>query len=120
MLETKEVLRMHSTYIILLIFLFIILYEQNKGRSAARHIQKKRSPKERSEMRELAKQFIGKECLVYTITSANVQGVLKGVTEGGLLVENKGAVEAVNLEYVVRLREYPKNKNGKKKSVVLD
>lgn len=118
--ETKEVLRMNSTYLILLIVLFIILYEQNKDRIAARHIQKKRSPKERKEMQELAKQFIGKECLIYTIKSDTVQGVLKGVTEGGLLIENKGETEAVNLDYVVRLREYPKNKKGKKKSVVLD
>lgn len=118
--ETKEVLRMNSTYLILLILLFIILYEQNKARIAARHIQKKRSPKERKEMQELAKQFIGKECLIYTIKSDTVQGVLKGVTEGGLLIENKGETEAVNLDYVVRLREYPKNKKGKKKSVVLD
>ena len=42
------------------------------------------------------------------------------MTEGGLLIENKGETEAVNLDYVVRLREYPKNKKGKKKSVVLD
>lgn len=73
-------------------------------------------------MRELAMQFIGKECLIYTISGSNtVEGVLREVGESALLVESKnGNREAINLDYVVRLREYPKNKKGKKKSVVLD
>ena len=29
-------------------------------------------------------------------------------------------LEAINLDFVIRIREYPKNKKGKKKSVVLD
>ena len=37
-----------------------------------------------------------------------------------LAVENKGNLEAVNLDYITRIREYPKNKKGKKKSIVLD
>jgi len=37
-----------------------------------------------------------------------------------ILVEKNGAVEAINLDFVIRIREYPKNKKGKKKSVVLD
>ena len=69
-------------------------------------------------MQELAKQFIGKQCLVYTIKSDTIQGTLREVGDGGLLLESGGTVEAVNLDYVVRLREYPKKKNGKKKSVV--
>ena len=35
-------------------------------------------------------------------------------------VENKGQIEAINLDFVIRIREYPKNKKGKNKSVVLD
>ena len=36
------------------------------------------------------------------------------------IVEKDGKIEAINLDFVIRIREYPKNKNGKKKSVVLD
>lgn len=67
----------------------------------------------------LAKNFIGKECLIYTFNS-QITGIIKEVSDGGMLVENKGQVEVINLEYVVRIREYPKGKNGKKKSVILD
>lgn len=74
-------------------------------------------------MKELAKQFIGKECIIYTIASndSGVQGVIKEISDGGMLVERKsGEPEIINLDFVTRIREYPRNKSGKKKSIVLD
>lgn len=74
-------------------------------------------------MNELAKRFIGQECIIYTITSndGSVQGVIKEVTDSGMLIEKKtGELEIVNLEFVTRIREYPRKKNVKKQSVVLD
>lgn len=74
-------------------------------------------------MNELAKRFIGQECIIYTITSndGSVQGVIKEVTDSGMLIEKKtGELEIVNLEFVTRIREYPRKKSGKKQSVVLD
>ena len=40
-------------------------------------------------MEMLAKQFIGKECLVYTVTDTmgSIQGTVKEVTGGGLILE---------------------------------
>ncbi len=73
-------------------------------------------------MKELAKQFIGKDCIVYTVTSneANIQGVIKEIDDGGMLIEkNSGEKEIINLDFVTRIREYPRKKNGKKKSIVL-
>ena len=73
-------------------------------------------------MKELAEKFIGKECMVYTIASDSsaVGGVIKEVTENGLLIEKDGNLQAVNLEFVTRIREWPRKKNGKKKEIVLD
>lgn len=73
-------------------------------------------------MEELAKQFIGKDCVIYTITdtSASLTGVVRDVKDGGLLLEGKNGLQAINLEYVTRIREYPVNKKGKKVSVILD
>lgn len=71
-------------------------------------------------MHELAMRFIGKECLIYAFNGNTYTGVIKEVTDGAVLLENKGTLEAVNLDFVVRLREYPRNKNGKKKSCVID
>ena len=36
------------------------------------------------------------------------------------MVEKDGKIEALNLDFVIRIREYPRNKKGKKKSIVLD
>lgn len=70
-------------------------------------------------MLELAKKFINKECIIYTFNS-QLTGVIKEVSDGALLIENKNMEEAVNIDYVIRVREYPKGKNGKKKSIILD
>ena len=70
-------------------------------------------------MLELAKEFVGKECLIYTFQS-QLSGVIKEVTDGAILLEHGKEMEIVNLDYVMRIREYPRNKSGKKKSVVID
>lgn len=70
------------------------------------------------EMKELAARFIGKECLIYAFDSSHqFEGTIKEVTNSAILLENNNAIEAINLDFVIRIREYPKNKNGKKKSV---
>ena len=72
-------------------------------------------------MKELAKKFIDKECVIYSFDGNHqYQGVIKEVTDGAILVETNGKIDALNLDFVIRIREYPIKKNGKKKSVVLD
>ena len=74
-------------------------------------------------MKELAKRFVGKECIIYTVISndGSVQGVIKEIDDGGMVIEKKsGELEIINLDYVTRIREYPRTKTGKKKSIVLD
>lgn len=71
-------------------------------------------------MIELAKRFIGEDCLIYTVNS-QVEGVIEEVTEGGILISNAGKnQDLINLDYVIRIRKYPLNKNGKRKSAVWD
>lgn len=112
---------MYGLYMLWIALLLLLFLESRKRRAAIKQqIRKKHSTKERERMQELAKQFIGKECLIYTITSSTVQGTLRDVGNGGLLVEGKDSTEVVNLDYVMRIREVPRNKKGKKKSVVLD
>ena len=72
-------------------------------------------------MKELAKRFIDKECVIYSFDgNREYMGVIKEVTDGAILVEKDGKMEVLNLDFVIRIREYPRKKNGKKKSVVLD
>ena len=70
-------------------------------------------------MVDLAKKFIDKECIIYTFNS-QITGTVKEVGSTGIIIDKSGTCEAVNLDFVVRIREYPRNKKGKKKSVILD
>lgn len=69
-------------------------------------IQKNRT--ENNEMFELAKKFIEKECVIYTFEGNQYSGTVKEVSDGALLVERKGVTEAINLNFVVRIRETKK------------
>ena len=71
-------------------------------------------------MQELAKRFIGKDVLINTVASGTIDGILKEVVGNAVVVEKDGDENVVNLDYVIRLREYPKNKKGKRKTVIAD
>ena len=109
-----------ATYIpIIILLLLLLLMLREQKRMVIKKLIKKRRSEERVRMTELAKKFIDKECIIYTFNS-QISGTVKEVADGALLVENGGTLEAVNIDFVVRIREYPRKKNGKKKSVVLD
>lgn len=107
-----------SSYIPIFLLLIIIFITQRNEKAVTKNIIKKRKTED-SEMFELAQKFIGKECIIYTFNS-QIIGTITEVNEGGILIEKSGTLEAVNFDFIVRIREYPKNKNGKKKSVILD
>ena len=116
-----------ETFLPLLIILFLVilpLFAPRKRAAAVRQfLNRKKQNKESNEMKELAKRLIGEDCIIYTITqeSGSIQGVLKEVEDGGLVIEKTtGVTEIVNLDFVTRIREYPRKKNGKKKSIVVD
>ena len=115
-----------STLIVLALFLLVIIpWITRRRRMAAirQFLNRKRQNKENEEMKELAKRFIGEECLIYTITSndGSLQGVIREIGDGGMVIEKKsGETEIVNLDFVTRIRQYPRKKNGKKKEIVLD
>ena len=45
---------------------------------------------------------------------------MKEVVDNAVVIDRNGAESVVNLDYVIRLREYPKNKKGKRKTVITD
>ena len=112
---------MNPTYFVIFAMLLIIFIMNRYSKMyIAKKFIKNKQRKDKAYMLELAKRFIDKECLIYTFNSNQIEGVIKEVSNGALLVEKKGTLEAVNLDFVVRIREYPRNKDGKKKSIVID
>lgn len=113
---------MNGSYIAVLFLIFVVIIpwiNQKKRLAVIKHIKNKKYNKENNAMKELAKQFIGKECIIYTVTGTDsvIKGIVKEVTDGGIVVEKKDGTEAVNLEYVTRIREWPRNSKGKKKQI---
>ncbi len=99
--------------------LFVILM-QRKNRKRTYMAQKISHKREGDwQMTELAKRMIGKECIVYLMDN-QVTGVIQEVNDGAILLSNGKNTDVLNLAFVMRIREYPVDKNGKKKSIVLD
>ena len=113
---------MNITYFIPIFMLFIILFIIYRSEQIMiTKLLKKKFSKETVKMTEIAKRFIGKECIVYTFNSQQYEGTLTEVTDGALvIVRQNGDEELINLDFVLRIREHPKKKNGKKKDIVLD
>ena len=111
-----------ATYIpIIVLWIIIFIMFRNRKTAIAKKIVKKRKMEGNTEMKELAERFIEKECIIYSFDSSHqYEGIIKEVTDGAILVEKDGKLEVINLDFVIRIREYPKNKKGKKKSVVVD
>jgi len=111
-----------ATYLpIFLLFVIIFIVLRNRKRIIAKKTIERKRNGDKNKMKELAKRFIDKECVITSFDNGkNFDGIIREVTDGALLIEKDGKSEAINLDFVIRIREYPKNKNGKKKSVILD
>ena len=114
---------MNPSYISLIV-LWIVIFTMLRNRrnaAAVKRIIEKRKAGGDAQMKELATRFINKECVIYSYDSGHqYMGVIKEVVDGAILLEKDGRLEALNLDFVIRIREYPTNKHGKKKSVILD
>ena len=111
------------THYIPIIMLFVILFVvlRRNRLTIIRKIIRNRKSGDKDKMIELAKRFIDKECIIYSFDGGRqYEGVIKEVVDGAVLIEKDGEMQAINLDFVIRIREYPRNKKGKKKSLVLD
>lgn len=110
------------TFVVIFFVLYTLLQARKRRNATIVNHRKNHKNKESLKMKELAEKFVGKECLVYTIASSNesIKGVITSVTDNGLLIDYEGNMQAVNLEYVTRIREWPKNSKGKRKNVIIE
>lgn len=112
---------MQTTHIILIVLFIMLFLHLRSNRMMAKQLIKSKDPKERQNMLELAKSLIGKECIIYTFNSNQLECILREVGETGILVERSDkSREIVNADFIIRIREHPKKGNGKKKSVIFD
>lgn len=111
---------MESCYLLLIVLILFIVYGKRTEILAARKVWKRKERKD-DNMLQLAKMMVGKECIVYLVMNTQVIGTIQEIGENGILLEDLGHnLQILNLEYITRIREYPRNKKGKKKSIVVD
>lgn len=71
-------------------------------------------------MNELMKSYIGKEIIVWTNWSNSVTGTATKIEENWIeLQDKKGNLQLLNTDFISRIQEYPRGKNGKKKAVIV-
>lgn len=104
------------------IFLFIIAFiirKQNQDElnifSMLKNKRKKIGVK--VEMNELVSKYIGKECVVTTMNNS-ATGFIRSVQDNWLEIENDGKTDIINLDFIIKISEYPRRKNGKKKVLI--
>ncbi len=101
-----------------LFVVFILLLQRKKRRkfAAGKMIDRNRillgKGNEKAVMKELAQRFIGKDVYV-KLLEGNADGFIREVTDSGIVIENKHGMQILNLDYVMKIREYP-YKNGKR------
>ena len=101
------------TFLVLLVFAL----QRRRKRKTVTMCQVKKNRKGRNVMLEMLERFIGKECIVYDLES-QITGTIREIRDGWIIVENSKGTEALNAEFVTRVREYPRNKKGKKAVIV--
>ncbi len=105
---------MNPAYIAIIVIFIVLFVQRHNNTVWIKQFIKAKRLEGNTQMLELAK-----ECMIYTITS-QLSGVIKEVSGSAILLESGNTLEAVNLDFVVRIREHPRKKNGKKKAIVLD
>lgn len=112
-------------WIVCFLPLFIVLWTEHentrkeKQRRVLQIIQKNKE-KGTKQMYETCKKFIGKECVITTM-NATILATVEAVEDKWLLLRAEGNAagegDMVNIDYVIRIRECPRNKKGKKKLI---
>lgn len=96
------------------IIIAIIIQSNTKKAIIASIVRKHKNRNEEPIMNEIVKEFIGKDCYIYTLQS-NVSGIIKKVEDSWIVIETRNGDEIVKLEYIIRIMPCPLNKKGKKK-----
>ena len=67
------------------------------------------------------KRFIGKDCIITTMNSS-ITGTVESLEDNWLSIRQKSNLgdegNLVNVDYISQIREYPRNKKGKRKAIV--
>ena len=107
-----------AIYIIVFVFLFILPSRNRMKMRLAQMILRKRNKRESEAMKEFANKYIGKKCVFNVFNGSSYIGVVKEVSENAVVIDEDGEEKIINLDFVMCIREVPKNKKGEYKNVL--
>ena len=108
----------NASLIFLWVLIIFLLLQRKKVQRMLNVLRIKRKKRGIVDMSHVIEKFIGKDCLISLGSGSTADGIVKSVTDGWVELEGKdGNLQAVNVDYISRIREYPKTKNGKRKTV---
>ena len=93
--------------------------EENKKKKWLAQYLRLKKREDNKIMTEAVKRLVDKECIIY-LFNGQVVGVVKEIIDNSIVVEKNEVQQIINLNFVIRICEYPKNKKNKKKSNVSD
>lgn len=105
-------------FILLIAILYLYLPQKRRRKYKAGNIVKKRltnQEENRKIMRELVQRFMDKDVYI-NLLEGKADGVVKEVTDSGVVLENKEGIQIINLDYIMKIREYP-YKKGKRATI---
>lgn len=111
---------MDSTKVLyFLVFVLLLLGCLSKKKRQKYRIKmmskKNQNERELERMNELIQSLMGKDVYV-KLLEGTADGIVKEVTDKGVVLEGKEGIQIINLDYIISIREYP-YKNGKRAMV---
>ncbi len=109
-------------WVLIFILLFVIPARMAWQRRQAKVAKRNRIRRRKGEniMNELIKSYIGKEVIIWAGSSSGVTGTMTRIEDNWVEIEDKdGNKQILNTDYISRVQEYPRNKNGRKKAVIV-
>ncbi|HNX14867.1 MAG TPA: hypothetical protein PK854_08845 [Oscillospiraceae bacterium] len=101
-----------AVYISIFLPLLVIFIEQEQANAQMRTTRiTKRRKEGQIRMNESVRQFIGKNCLIYTYNN-QLTGTVFSVEDNWLTIMTKAGSELINIDYINRIREYPTKKRS--------
>ena len=96
-----------TSYILIILIILMALTEEKKRKNWLAKYLKLKQGKENHIMKEAVSKFIDRKCLIYLL-NGEVKGIIREVSDDSLLIETKDGSQIINLNFVMRIREYHK------------
>lgn len=92
------------------LLIFLIVQTRKRRMVALRIIRTRRKGGSKMIPNEIVSSLLGQDCQFSTMNDYTITGILRSAADGWLAVETAKGTEALNLDFVTRIRPVPKKK----------